>query len=579
MRSYSDEAMLDGRSATSPRLDGWFIRAAADGAAIGAGGIVGATVLEWGARHGIGDIALFELPRLRLFGWSQQGFLEAASFLISEKSVPVLIVLLALAMWRRTRPAARAVTAAAAAAIAGWAVALGCAIAFTLSPRVTVLLAVLALGPAARLARAPRSRITGLIVLTAGVAVGTLAAQIAVVASYGIVSSDEGGEQIYNPLLGFVPVVLLALAAAWFVSRFERVSPAGRFRQMARCWGLALACLAMTFVIVVEAVQLLPRAPEGGAIRVLNRFAYDVYIAGEPPALVWTDRRGAPVLDAIYGEPHQSRPLDERLADLVEKIVPSFDGGFCIAADEKPGIACWKPVPPHEQIPYAASGGWLPQPSWVNLGMSQLQVAVDPATRRMLLVSEVHSRYAVVAVETNAAVTQGTFGDSIYSAATVSPDPMGGAAFIGSLAKDGTTDEFDFASLRITRSTPNLYITSIVADPSGELFWGARPLTTELLGIDRRTSRIRHRIRIEATLRPLAQDAKTGMLYTCSYLFGSIYRVDPRTADAEKVGWCGRLCRNLRVDPERDTLWVATADGICRMPLHNPTVSDNDRPT
>src|SRR5690348_3328699 len=195
MRSYSDEAMLDGRSATSPRLDGWFIRAAADGAAIGAGGIVGATVLEWGARHGIGDIALFELPRLRLFGWSQQGFLEAASFLISEKSVPVLIVLLALAMWRRTRPAARAVTAATAAAIAGWAVALGCAIAFTLSPRVTVLLAVLALGPAARLARAPRSRITGLIVLTAGVAVGTLAAQIAVVASYGIVSSDEGGEQ------------------------------------------------------------------------------------------------------------------------------------------------------------------------------------------------------------------------------------------------------------------------------------------------------------------------------------------------------------------------------------------------
>jgi len=104
-------------------------------------------------------------------------------------------------------------------------------------------------------------------------------------------------------------------------------------------------------------------------------------------------------------------------------------------------------------------------------------------------------------------------------------------------------------------------------------------LTTELLGIDRRTSRIRHRIRIEPTLRPLAQDAKTGMLYTCSYLFGSIYRVDPRTADAEKVGWCGRLCRNLRVDPERDTLWVATADGICRMPLHNPTVSDNDRPT
>ena len=85
--------------------------------------MVGASVLEWGARHGIGDIALFELPRLRLFGWSQQWFLEAGSFLFSEKSVPVLIVLLALGMWQRTRPAARAVTAAAIAAIAGWAAA------------------------------------------------------------------------------------------------------------------------------------------------------------------------------------------------------------------------------------------------------------------------------------------------------------------------------------------------------------------------------------------------------------------------------------------------------------------------
>jgi hypothetical protein len=335
----------------------------------------------------------------------------------------------------------------------------------------------------------------------------------------------------------------------------------------------------MTFIIVVEAVQLLPRAPEGAAIRVLNRFAYDVYIAGEPPALVWTDRRGAQVVDDIYGEPHESRPLDERLEDLAERIVPSFDGGFFIASDEKPGIAWWKPVPPHEQIPYTASGGWLPEPSWVHLGMSQLQLAVDPATRRMLLVSQVHSRYAVVAVETNAAVTQGTFGDSIFSAATVSPDPMGGVAFIGTLAKDGATHEFDFASLRIARSTPNLYITSIVADPSGELFWGVRPFTTELLGMDRRTSRISHRIAIEPTLRPLAQDAKTGMLYTCSFLFGSIYRVDPRTADAEKIGWCGRLCRNLRLDSERDTLWVATADGICRMPLHDGTVSDDDRPT
>jgi hypothetical protein len=294
---------------------------------------------------------------------------------------------------------------------------------------------------------------------------------------------------------------------------------------------------------------------------------------------VWTDRRGAQVLDDIYGEPHQSRPLDERLADLAERIVPSFDGGFCIASDEKPGTACWKAVPPHEQIPYAASGGWLPHPSWVQLGMSQLQLAVDPATRRMLLVSQVHSRYAVVAVETNAAVTQGTFADSIFSAVLVSPDPMRGVAFIGSLAKDGATHEFDFASLRIARSTPNLYIASVVADPSGELFWGTRPFTTELLGIDRRTSRVRQRIAIGPNLRSLVQDSKTGMLYTCSFLFGSIYRVDPRTADAEKVGWCGRLCRNLRVDSERHTLWVATADGICRMPLHNGNVSDNDRPT
>src|SRR5262249_2715921 len=129
------------------------------------------------------------------------------------------------------------------------------------------------------------------------------------------------------------------------------------------------------------------------------------------------------------------------------------------------------------------------------------------------------------------------------------------------------------------RKAANLYLYETMLDPGAGLLWGTRPLTGEVIGVDTRTFAIRHRIPVEATVRDIQRDVGTGDLYTCSFLFGDVWRIDRRTLMPSKIGWCGRVCRNLFLDSPRQTLWVATADGICRIDLAAARADDPASPS
>ena len=68
------------------------------------------------------------------------------------------------------------------------------------------------------------------------------------------------------------------------------------------------------------------------------------------------------------------------------------------------------------------------------------------------------------------------------------------------------------------------------------------------MAIDTRTYEMRHRVSVQFGLRDLQRDPDSGDLYTCSEIFGDVFRIDRHTLRSSRVGWCGRLCRGLYVD-------------------------------
>jgi hypothetical protein len=130
------------------RTDDWVACVAADGATIGAGVMTLANLCEWLARHGVGDVALFELPRLRLLGWFPEVMLRLGLGLFSRTWQLALasVTLLGLALWRRTRPLSKAVVLAVLALVSAATAALACASAYTFWPP-AAFIAVIVAGP------------------------------------------------------------------------------------------------------------------------------------------------------------------------------------------------------------------------------------------------------------------------------------------------------------------------------------------------------------------------------------------------------------------------------------------------
>src|SRR5262249_51398497 len=138
---------------------------------------------------------------------------------------------------------------------------------------------------------------------------------------------------------------------------------------------------------------------------------------------------------------------------------------------------------------------------------------------------------------------------------------------------DGGLYEMNLDSLALSREAKNLYLYETILDPERGLLWGVRPLTGEVVSVDTRTYEMRHRVPVQFGLRDLQRDPESGDLYTCSEIYGDIFRIDGHSQTVSRVGWCGRLCRDMFLDAPRKMLWVATRDGICRIPTTPPVAS------
>jgi len=147
--------------------------------------------------------------------------------------------------------------------------------------------------------------------------------------------------------------------------------------------------------------------------------------------------------------------------------------------------------------------------------------------------------------------------------------------YVTSALDDGGLYEMGLDSLEVTRKAASLYLYETAVDPARNLLWGVRPLTGEVVAVDTDTYELSHRIPVQFGLRDLQRDRRSGDLYTCSEFFGDIFRIDGRTLRVSRIGWCGRLCRDMYLDEARHTLWVATRDGICQIDTLRAGVAPN----
>jgi hypothetical protein len=532
-------------------------RATANGACLGSGFATIFALLDWAARHGLGDPAQTQLLHLRILNSPFEFGFPFVVALFSLRTPVVLATIAGMYLLRPTRPLARTLVAftfafgaMACAVIAGSA-------AYILAPSIAPFLPLLSFLPAILLARRPMRPVAPLATLAAGLAIGAFAAQMPMVA----IQPPVG---VVSPLNGFLFAAAVSLLAAWVVSRWAGRRPA-RFSS-GRFWGLCAFVVYTVFVIGYEAYALRARSLEGPTTRVYDGWAYDLHVLGDPPALLWTNRDTLQVLENPYGDaPHRYVLNDDAIR--AERIWPAADGGFYLQADGP--IGRWKA--PSAGQPFAHEpAAWLTPPDWVFgvVGPDSPGTSVeDAATKRVLLVSAFQSHYAVMDRDTWTMQTKGVLSDTVWGWWYSTIDPIGRVALISAAVGDGGLYELNLDSLRVRALGLGFHVYEMVLDPPAGLLWGIRPITGEVLAIDRRTQEIRHRIPVEPTARDLTRDPDTGDLFTCALLSGDVFRIDPRTETASKIGWCGRFCRNLDIDSRRRTLWAATADGVCRIAL------------
>ncbi len=533
------------------------VRAIANGAVVGSGLATVFALLDCAARQGLADPATTQFLHLKILNSPFEFGFPFVVALFSWRTPVVLTIIAGLYLLRPTRPLARIVVglafafgAMACAVIAGSA-------AYILAPSIAPFLPLLSLLPAILLARRPMRPVAPLATLAAGLAIGAFAAQMPMVA----IQPPVG---VVSPLQGFLVAAAVSLLAAWVVSRYADRHPA-RFSG-GRFWGLCAFVVYTLFVIGYEAYALRARSPEGPTTRVYDGWAYDLRVLGNPPALLWTDRDRLQVLENLYGnDPHRYVLNDG--ATRAERIWPASDGGFYLQADGP--IGRWQA--PSAGQPFAHEPvAWLTPPDWVwgAIGPDGPGTAVEDAeTKRVVLVSAFHSHYAVMERDTWTITAKGVLSDTVWGWWCSTIDPTGRVAIISAAVGDGGLYELNLDSLRVNGLGLGFHVYETVLDPPAGLLWGIRPITGEVLGIDRRTHEIRHRIPVRPTARDLARDPDTGDLFTCALLSGDVYRIDPPTETVSKIGRCGRFCRNLYVDSPRRTLWAATADGICRIAL------------
>jgi hypothetical protein len=244
-----------------------------------------------------------------------------------------------------------------------------------------------------------------------------------------------------------------------------------------------------------------------------------------------------------------------------ERLWPEAHG--CFYAQLEPDTGWWGPTPRGKAIPDAPLA-WLHPPVWGDGVPTNIAFAEDAHAGRFLTFSEFDSHYAIVDRRTNTVVGRDRL-PGFWPWWHVTADQDARLWFASTATEGGWLYVFGFDGLPVVRKRRGLYFHETVVDSRHNLLWGARPLTGELLAVDIDSLEPRHRVGVEPTLRDVQIDAASGDLFTCSFLSGNVYRVSRHSLQVVQIGWCGRLCRNLYLDSPRRTLWVATADAICRI--------------
>lgn len=466
-----------------------------------------------------------------------------------------------LLIWPRTRRVSWAVLGAAVFLVAAWIAALACATAYALDRSTVLLPGMVAVPVTALLCAWRRWRLASTLLLCSGLALGTLFAQ----AFYAFPFQDDY-PRLVHPIWGFAPPVATSLIALLLLTWVRRPRPSGAWLRNAVCqWGLMTCGIASAMAFGAEWRGMREREPDPPGARFLDDWAYDVHVTGDPPQLVWTDRRKIHVLTDPYGDRHERYTVDDDEAYYVERIWSSPTGGFYIQGDRK--LDWWQTPAPGSRLSYRPAARYR-FPEWLNADSSTTwTIGEDPMTRRLFTVGEYYSRYAVIDRDSGDLVGHGNISNALWPFWHFTASPDNRALYMTSALDDGALYEMNLDTLAVQRKARHLYVYKAALDAQQDLLWGIRPLTGEVVAIDTRTYQMRHRVPVQFGLRDLQRDPDSGDIYACSEIFGDVFRVDSRTLAVARVGWCGRLCRGLFVDSARHTLWVATRDGICRIPI------------
>ncbi len=504
-----------------------------------------------GQKLGAAPQSLLERAHVRLLG----SWIDLVALAIQAVSAPwhllPLAVPLTLAVPRATRPVGVALLAVA----AELAATLLCTIPFgacaVMNPGLGVLAVVLAVPVALLLARIPRWPLSAMVVVAGGVTFG---------AAIGVLFNDDtfAAWGVENR---FLASTSLSLMIALTIAAFDRTRAPMTAWRVAGMWGLSAVTLSSVAMVTLVGVQL-HRASADSSARFVDDWAYDLVLTGDPPQLVWADKNRVHALTDPYGASHDHYLLSES-ATFPQRIWPSATDGFYVQTLH--GVDWWpaprgdQRIPPEPAVRYPKPAEIRDGPPW--------GFAEDTARNRVFLASEWQSYFAVMDHDTAAVTARGRIGTAFWPAFHATPDPAARALYLSSCMEEGTLYKVDLDTLQVTASAPSLFLYETVLDATRHLLWGSRPITGELLGIDTETLEVRRRIPLTFGNRDLTRDPVTGDLYTCAFLSGEVFRVDVSTGAVSQLGLCGRLCRNLVVDPARQSVWVATRDRICRLPM------------
>ena len=547
-RKAGRESSGHGSAAGSPLGDGAF-----------AGAAVAFTLILVDLAAGAADVPgppLLERAIPRLIQSLQRFVFLGAPILIGERSwlwlLPVPAGLLLL-LWRRTRRVAMTGARLAAGLVAAWWAAVFLAVCYTLHHGLAVTALVLALPLAVGLASWRRVRVASM---------GVLAAALTMFPFWAMASADDHRE-IVQTLPGLLSAGWIPVLAAVGISVFGAVRPARGTRRLGAMWGLSAVCLgALLFSFAFDA-DLAPGEPS--ANRFLEDWAYDLALVGTPPQLVWTDKARIHVLADAYGPSPLHYQLQNAGLDYPQRIWPSATGGFFVQV--KGAVAWFRSPPDGGRFDAGPTALYRPPQPLGDAAPSPYAFAEDAEHGRVFTLSEWLSAWAFLDRQTGVVTAEGRLSDSAWPYWQLTSDPGAGVFLASSCLEDGGVFEIDLASGRITQKASGLFAYKMALDPERGLLWAARPVSGEVIAIDRATFEVRHRRHVGWGTRDVQRDGRTGELYSCSFLDGEVFRIDPTTAGLASMGRCGRFCRNLVVDSAHDALWVATRDGICRFEL------------